>query len=133
MQNSIYYSPQRVNLRSDAESKSVKKNGEINLGTVGLKEFEINHGKVLAVLSLVIVVVGGFYLLNFNKNMTKGYELQKLHIERDKLNKERDVINMNIAKVGSFTQMLDDSSLVGMVKANNVEYILPDGHFFAAK
>jgi len=133
MKTNIYYSPQRFALKEDSVKKSSDAVDVDNLAFNTIKKLNISHGQLLVFLSVVIVMIGGLYLLNFNKNMTKGYELQKLHIERDKLNKERDRLNMNIAKAGSFNEILAGNRMNGMVKPANVEFVLPDGNILAAK
>ncbi|MGL5830623.1 MAG: hypothetical protein ACRCZE_00565 [Candidatus Altimarinota bacterium] len=117
------YSPYRSDFRS--ESKAAKA-GLVQAAEAKAKEFirfDINPFMLMGILLLLISLLGFFYLLNYNKLATKGYNLKRLEIARQELQTERNEKTLYIAKVRSLTEMLKEEKFDGMVKPAKFEYV----------
>lgn len=74
-------------------------------------------------LFLLICVLSFIYLARFSSVATKGYEITRLEIERNKLTSETEVLNVKIAQERSLQSLLkEDSRIAHMIQGNNPEY-----------
>lgn len=74
-------------------------------------------------LFLIICVLSFIYLARFSSTATKGYEITRLEIERNKLTGATEVLNVKIAQERSLQSLLkEDSRIAHMIQGNNPEY-----------
>ena len=63
------------------------------------------------------------WLMQFSKVATKGYEITRLEVERNKLLTEREVMNVKVARERSLRSFLEEGNSIGhMVVANHPEF-----------
>lgn len=80
----------------------------------------------------VIIVIGLLsfvYLVNFTQLHTKGYQLRRLELEKEKLISVREVQNTNIAKLKSLATLQESNVINRMIPARNPIFIKRDGSF----
>lgn len=74
-------------------------------------------------LLLIIGVLSLLYLMQFSKVATKGYEITRLEVERNKLLTEREVMSVKVARERSLSSFLKDGSSIGhMITADRPEF-----------
>ena len=78
-------------------------------------------------LTFVIGLISFFYLIKFTEIHTKGYELRKLELERDKLMTVRESKVTEIAKMKSLQEIRESAITGSLVQARNPIYLKPDG------
>jgi len=122
----ISYSPYRSDFRADRAAiaqTSILKAEELKSQAGEMLKIDINPAALITGLFLLSVLLGGLYLLNFNKIATKGYQLKRLEVSQQELKSEEDVRTLYLAKAKSMNGILNDSRLNGMHKPAQVEYV----------
>ena len=122
-QINVSFSPYRMEAASGAKKVDNKQQT-----LTGAKTLEIDINPVFAMVTLMLlaVLLSGLYLVNFNKIATKGYELKKLEVARQKLQNESDVTNMYLAKVQSLNNIMSTDRVSIMRKPAAVQYVVGD-------
>lgn len=80
-------------------------------------------------LTFLIGLLSFVYLVKFTEIHTKGYQLKRLEIERDKLITAREAKNTNIARLRSLNAIRESNVTSRMVPARNPVFIRSDGSF----
>lgn len=74
-------------------------------------------------LLLIIGVLGFLYLMQFSKVATKGYEITRLEVLRNKLLTEREVMNVKVARERSLQSFLTEGNSIGhMIEGRDPEF-----------
>lgn len=77
----------------------------------------------------MIGVLSFVYLVKFTEIHTKGYQLRKLEIEKDRLLSTGETQSTNIARLKSLNSIRQSSVTSGMIPARNPIFIKKDGSF----
>lgn len=117
------FSPYRSDFRSESKNAKVGLVMAAESKAKDLIKFDINPVALMGGLLLLVVLLGFFYLLNYNKLATKGYNLKRLEIARQELQVERNEKTLYLAKVRSLTEMLKEEKFDGMRKPEKLEYV----------
>ncbi|MFA6105049.1 MAG: FtsL-like putative cell division protein [Patescibacteria group bacterium] len=77
--------------------------------------------RTVLVVSLIILIVG--YIFQVSSLTTGGYEIAKLQEQTAQLSSENEKLRSEIASYQSMSSVEKRLETLGMVKANNVQYI----------
>ena len=75
----------------------------------------------------MIGLLSFFYLIKFTEIHTKGYQLRRLELERDKLVSVREIKSTSISKEKTLASIKQSSITMNMVPVRNAIYIKQDG------
>lgn len=117
----VSYSPYRQAFRD--EKAAQKSNVQVAKEMVKL---EVSPNMVIVGLFVGILALGGLYLMNFNKNSTKGYILKRMEISRQELKDQADLNTLYMAKVKSMNGIIESGRIDHMRKPSKVDYITGD-------
>jgi lauroyl/myristoyl acyltransferase len=120
----VDYSPYRNNLRREranqvADQKPVAAVAEI-------VKFELSPVSMMVILSILTVLLGCLYLMNFNKNATKGYILKRLEVSSQELKEQSDMRTLSLANAKAMNQMIESGAMDHMRKPNQVSYVFAE-------
>jgi hypothetical protein len=74
-------------------------------------------------LLLIIGILSLMYLMQFSKVATKGYQITRLEVERNRLMTEREVLNVKVAEQRSLQSFLTEGNRIDhMVQNNNPQF-----------
>lgn len=115
----VAYSPYRSAFRQAkiAERESVQSKAQ------EVVKIQLSPIHTIVGLFVLCLLLGGLYLMNFNKIATKGYILKKLEISRQEMKEITDRNNLYLAKARSLTEVLDSGKVDHMRKPNQVEFV----------
>lgn len=102
-----------------AHGRTLKGTGRIQASKIG---FYIGRRSLVFMLSMFIGVLSLIYLVNFNGNATKGYELTRLEFQRDNLMNIREQNNLDLSRSQSLDYIRDSAKVQGMVKISEIIY-----------
>ncbi len=118
-------SPYRTMFRQERINQSQSKVKEAVM-TREIVKIEINSFTIMIILFILVFVLGGIYLMNFNDNETKGYILKRLELSQQELIDQNNLKNIALADAKAMNQMIESGSLDRMRKPGEVEYIFGD-------
>lgn len=78
-------------------------------------------------MTVMIGLLTFVYLVKFTEIQTKGYQLRRLEIEKNKLVNAREVQSTDIARMRSLNTIRQSDIALGMVPARNPVFIKEDG------
>lgn len=78
-------------------------------------------------MTLMIGVLSFVYLVKFTEIQTKGYQLRRLEIERNKLVGAKEIQSTDIARMRALNTIRQSDIALSMVPARNLIYIREDG------
>jgi cell division protein FtsB len=87
----------------------------------------LNIKNINCALLFSIIVLGVFYVININDVMVKGFVLQDLKKQSASLKEDEASLNAEISYLKSYNNLADRVKKLGMVSADNVEYLKVDG------
>ncbi len=90
------------------------------------KRIELGINSLIVVIIALITIISLAYLVNSNRNATKGYALKTLELERTRLLTENEIWDMEIAKVQALAHIQSDSRVQRMVKTDKPMFIRGD-------
>ncbi len=79
-------------------------------------------------MTFLIGLLSFFYLVKFTEIHTKGYQLRKLEMERDRLMSSREVQSTGISKLKALNSIRESSKISQMVPARTPIYLRQDGN-----
>ena len=124
--NLIGYSPYRNALRQ-AKLQQNQMSIDSQSATTEIVRFQITSPLLIGVMFVMIVVLGGLYVMNFNNVATKGYMLKRLELSRQELQQQNDLKTLGLAKVNAMNNMLENGAFNHMRKPGEVQYVTGDG------
>lgn len=89
-------------------------------------KLELSPLSLIVGLFVLTLVLGGLYLMDFNKNATKGYILKRLEVSKQELEDQNDMKTLALAKAKAMDQMMASGAMDKMRKPGQVEYIYGD-------
>jgi hypothetical protein len=86
-------------------------------------------GKFFLLFSMTFMIglLSFFYLVKFTEIHTKGYQLRKLEIEREKLMTAREGVSTEIARLKSLNSIRESEATFRMIPARNPVFVKQDG------
>lgn len=90
------------------------------------KKVEIGINSLSFVIVILIAIISLAYLVNANKNATKGYALKTLEVKRTQLLTENEIWDMQIAKAQSLATIQNDPRIKKMVQVEKPLFIRGD-------
>lgn len=78
-------------------------------------------------MALMIGLLSFVYLVKFTEIHTKGYQLRKIELEKDRLINVGETKNTDIAKLRSLNEIRNSDAISRMIPARNAVYIKQDG------
>jgi len=78
-------------------------------------------------MTFMIGLLSFFYLVKFTEIHTKGYQLRKLEIEREKLMTAREGQATEIARLKSLNSIRESEATSRMIPARNPIFVKQDG------
>ncbi|MBI4994902.1 hypothetical protein HZC21_04650 [Candidatus Peregrinibacteria bacterium] len=99
--------------------------------THGVLPLSFRIGKFFLMFSMtaLIGVMSFFYLVKFTEIHTKGYQLRKLEIEKNKLLTSQEVKRTDIANLRSLQAVRESAIVSTMIPAKNPVFIKQDSSF----
>lgn len=120
----VGYSPYRSVLKQDRANQVAEQKAPA--GTSEVVKIEMSPVNMMISLFVVSLVLGGLFLMDFNKNATKGYILKSLEISQQELKEQNDLKNLSLAKAKAVNQMIASGYMDNMRKPNDMQYIFGD-------
>lgn len=87
---------------------------------------EVGINALTFVIIVLVTLISLVYLVNANRNATKGYALKSLEYQRTQLLTENEVWDMEIARVQALANIQNDPVVTKMVKADKPLFIRGD-------
>lgn len=119
----VGYSPYRSVLKqeraSQVEAQALSSTSEV-------VKLEVTPTSLMVVLFIISILLAALYLMDFNKNATKGYILKRLEVSQQELQDNNDLKNLALSKAKAMNQMIASGSMDKMRKPNQVEYVFGD-------
>lgn len=115
----VNYSPYRNNFRRERAGQIAD---QVALQAEIVK-LEVSPLMVMVLLFITMLFLGALYLMNFNKNATKGYILKRMEVSRQELKEQSDIRTLNLAKAKAVTQMIESGAMDHMRKPGKVDYV----------
>lgn len=84
---------------------------------------------LLFTMTFMIGLLSFFYLLKFTEIHTKGYQLRKLEVQRDRLVSAREEKSASIANAKALNSIRESDVAARMIPARSPIYIKEDGTF----
>ncbi len=119
----IGYSPYRSVLKQE---RAHQVEGQTAVASSELVKLEISPMSLMVILFIITALLGSLYLLDFNKNATKGYILKRLDISQQELQDQNDLKNLALSRAKAMNQMIASGSMDHMHKPNEISYIFGD-------
>lgn len=79
-------------------------------------------------MTLMIGLLSFVYLIKFTEIHTKGYQLRKLELERDRLMTAREAQSTDISRMKSLNEIRQSEVTSRMIPARNPVFIKADGN-----
>lgn len=117
----VGYSPYRNTMRQDRANQVADQTA-----TAEIVKLEISPMAMIVLLFILTMLLGGLYLMNFNKNATKGYILKRLEISRQELKQQSDLRTLDLSNAKAMNQMISSGAMDHMRKPNQVSYVFAD-------
>lgn len=98
--------------------------------THGALPLTLRVGKFFLMFSMTFLIglISFFYLVKFTEIHTKGYQLRKLEIERDRLETAREEKSTEISKLRALNTVRQSNIASAMVPAHKPVFIKEDEH-----
>jgi cell division protein FtsL len=97
--------------------------------THGIKRgrFEVSRRTVVAVLALAVVLtlVAALYLMLVSQTAARGRHIEQLQAELARLQRENAQLEVQIAREGSVSRLIQRAYELGFVPAEQVDYLHP--------
>lgn len=87
----------------------------------------------LAVLAIVNIIAGFFYLTQTNLTATSGFEIKSLEKEIAQLQEANTNYNLSFIKLQSMDQIVSGAKSLNLVPADNVETLNADANTIALR
>lgn len=119
----VGYSPYRNTMRQDRANQVADQTAVTASEVV---KIEISPLSMMILLFVLTLLLGGLYLMNFNKNATKGYILKRLEISRQELKEQSDLKTLDLANAKAMNQMISSGAMDHMRKPGQVSFVFGD-------
>lgn len=119
----VGYSPYRSVLKQDRANQVAEQKAPAGSEIV---KIQMSPMSLMISLFVLTLILGGWFLQDFNKNATKGYILKSLEISQQELKDQNDLKNLALAKAKAVSQMVASGAMEGMRMPNQVEYVYGD-------
>lgn len=84
-------------------------------------------------LCLLIIVTAAYYVTVVNDLTIKGFKLEKLKDKKEELQQENKKISLEAMSQQSYNNLARKASDLGMVSADNIDYVTARGGMMAKK
>lgn len=91
--------------------------------------FKVGQFFLMFTLLVLGALMSLLYLMEYNGIHTKGYELKKLELERDKLQVQREIKNTNLSKVTSLQHVENSETVKRLIPMRNPVYASSSSSF----
>ncbi|MDD4995572.1 MAG: hypothetical protein PHW53_03865 [Patescibacteria group bacterium] len=98
---------------------------EIKRQDTFLKLFKITNLNIVAMI--LVMIMGGFYLVQVNKVTTKGYKIRDLEKKIQAIEDSSRKVELEIAELQSLDSVEERVKTLGMVPVENVRYVKKPG------
>ncbi len=97
--------------------------------------FEFKLSPYFLIVSLVVSVclITLITLMSSTNEITKGYTLDKLDDEQQELVKQREIKDMKLSQVRALDAIRSSNKVQGMVRPNNIAYVVDTGNVVVKK
>lgn len=91
------------------------------------------HYKINVLLSLAVLLVGGFYLVEVNGLSTKGYRIRELEHSVTRLQGENEKLSVKVTEARSMASLQEKIKGFSMVTSDRIDYLSDKGVAMASR
>lgn len=104
------------------------------LRTGGVMPLSLRIGKffLFFTMTIIIGIISFFYLVKFTEIHTKGYQLSRLEIQKNKLTTQQEAKNTDISKAKSLTSVRQAAIELNMIAAPRPLFVSLDSQLAQA-